>query len=328
MKTLWLALSIVLLLSVISLAVGSSAVGFEDLLAYFSNQNLDPSVKYIISDLRLPRTMALITIGMSLGLSGVLLQTVLDNPLAEPYTLGISGGAALGAVIAIFFGLGAIGVPVGALVGCFAVTIVILNFSGSKMLMKSRSLILAGIMVSLFCGAVVTLLVSLLDPTKIQTAVYWMMGQVGTTRDVGWPALFLIFLCVYLYFSFQEKNMDRLLLGDDIAASLGTNLNLIKRTVIVSVCVLTSGSVAIAGLIGFVGLVSPHLSYLILGTRRHSLTLTLSSLIGACLFLVSDILARILSHETELPSGSIMALIGAPILVMLMVRRTRYATAD
>lgn len=319
---------IVLGLGVLSITIGASSIGFGDLLAYLGNQNIDPSVKYILVDLRIPRTMALIAIGMSLGLSGVLLQTVLDNPLAEPYTLGISGGAALGAVIAIFLGLSSVGVPVGALAGCFIVTLIILNFSSSKLLMKSRTLILAGIMVSLFCGSVVTLLVSLLDPTKIQTAVYWMMGQVGTTRDIGWPVLFLIFLFFFAYFSVQEKNLDRMLLGDDIAASLGTNLKRVKRTVIISVCILTSVSVAIAGLIGFVGLVSPHLTYLLLGTRRHKLTLTLAPLIGACLFLISDILARLLSHDTELPSGSIMALIGAPLLVMLMLKRNRYATAE
>src|SRR5690606_34205220 len=132
------------------------------------------------------------------------------NPLAEPYTLGISGGAALGAVVAIFFGLGVIGVPMGALVGCVIVTIAILRLSRNSSLLKSRTLILAGIMVSLFCGSVVTLIVSMLDPIKVQTAVYWMMGQVGTARDSSWPYLLAIFLGLYTYFYFQDKNLDRL----------------------------------------------------------------------------------------------------------------------
>ena len=148
-----------------------------------------------------------------------------------------------------------------------------------------------------------------------------MLGQVGTGKDHWWVYLFGVFIVVRLVCVFNQNNLDKILLGDDIAISLGTPVGRLRVFVIVSVCILTSISVAIAGLVGFVGLVAPHVGYLLLKTRRHKWTLGLSSLLGANLFLISDILARHFSKDVPLPSGSVMAIIGAPMLIFLLIKR-------
>ncbi len=324
MKTIALFLALILLLAFVSMNVGASSVGFQNLIMYLKGQALEPSVKYILSDLRLPRTIALIAVGLSLGLCGVLLQTILENSLAEPYTLGVSGGAALGAVVAFIFST-SLGLPLGAFFGAFLVTGIVLFVTKLSGSWKSNVLILVGVMVSLFCGSLVTILVSVLDPSKMQIVLFWMMGQVGSTRDTWSPYLVLLFAIIYLFVFFKRDQLDRLLLGDEQASSLGINVNKLKIEVIVCVCLLTAFSVSIAGLIGFVGLVAPHLSYLLLKTRRHRLTLTAAPLVGAAMFLMSDVVVRAFSRDIEFPSGGVMSLMGAPLLVYLLYRKSRHA---
>lgn len=306
----------------ISIATGAGQTSFQELFSFLNNSLSDPSINYIFSDLRIPRTFALVSIGLSLGYSGVILQTLLNNPLSEPYTLGLSGGATLGAVLALLIGIEPVWLtlPLGATIGCFLVTLFILGFSRKVILWKSNSMILIGVMVSLFCGAFVTLIISLLEPSKIQLAIFWMMGQVGSPRDAWWPYLFLIFVSAFGYALVNRIHLDRILLGDEIASNLGTDINAKRTIFIILVCLLTAMSVSIAGLVGFVGLVSPHISYALLKSRRHSKTLILSPLVGSFLFLASDIVSRRITTDAEIPAGSLMALIGAPILVWFLIK--------
>lgn len=306
----------------VSLATGAGQTSFQELFSFLNSSLSDPTLNYIFSGLRIPRTFALVSIGLSLGYSGVILQTLLNNPLSEPYTLGLSGGATLGAVLALLIGAEPIWLtlPFGATLGCFLVTLFILVFSRKVILWKSNSMILIGVMVSLFCGAFVTLIISLLEPSKIQLAIFWMMGQVGSPRDAWWPYLFLIFIASFGYALLNRIHLDRILLGDEIASNLGTDINSKRNIFIILVCFLTAMSVSIAGLVGFVGLVSPHISYALLKSRRHSKTLILSPLVGSFLFLTSDIISRKIATDTEIPAGSLMALIGAPILVWFLIK--------
>lgn len=305
-----------------SMATGAGQTSFPELFSFLNHSLGDPSISYIFSDLRIPRTFALVSIGLSLGYSGVILQTLLNNPLSEPYTLGLSGGATLGAVLALLIGIEPIWLtlPFGSVAGCVLITLFVLGFSQKKILWKSNSMILIGVMISLFCGAFVTLIISLLEPSKMQLAIFWMMGQVGSPRDAWWPFLFFIFACAMLYGFVNRIHLDRFLLGDELALNLGTNIRAKRLAFIVIVCLLTSISVSIAGLVGFVGLVSPHITYSLLRSRRHAKTLILSPLVGSFLFLISDILSRLLTTDIEIPAGSLMALIGAPILVWFLIK--------
>lgn len=317
-----LLLIINILLVVVSFSTGSGNISFSELFSFVSNSLNDESLKYIFWDLRIPRTFALVSIGLSLGYSGVILQTILDNPLSEPYTLGLSGGATLGAVLALLLGIEPVwlSLPLGAVLGCFLVTAFVLSLSQRRILWKSNSMILIGVMISLFCGALVTLIISLLEPSKMQLAIFWMMGQVGTPRDSWWIYLFLLYTAVFIFGALNRTHLDRFLLGEDLAINLGTNTKKLRTQLVILVCLLTSISVSIAGLVGFIGLVAPHISYAIAKTRRHEKTLLIAPLVGSALFLIADILSRLMSSDIEIPAGSLMALIGAPILVYFLLK--------
>lgn len=311
-----------LTLFLLSIAAGAGQISFQEIFSSLSDPANNESLQYILWNLRLPRTLALVSIGLSLGFSGVILQTILDNPLSEPYTLGLSGGATLGAVLALLFGIDPawISLPAGAVLGCIIVTLFILSVSQKKILWKSNSMILIGVMVSLFCGALVTLAISLLEPSKMQLAIFWMMGQVGTPRDHWWFFLFALYLAVFIFGFMKRNHLDRFLLGEDLAINLGTNTKKLRTQLIILVCFLTSLSVSIAGLVGFIGLVAPHISYALAKTRRHEKSLLLAPLIGSALFLIADIISRLLSADMEIPAGSLMALIGAPTLIYFLMK--------
>lgn len=309
-------------LIVTSLSTGAGHTSYAEFFSFLQNSLNNQSLEYIFSELRIPRTFALVSIGLSLGYSGVILQTLLDNPLSEPYTLGLSGGATLGAVLALALGISPVwlSLPLGSVIGCVLVTTFVLGFSQKKVLWKSNSMILVGVMISLFCGAFVTLIISLLEPSKMQLAIFWMMGQVGSPRDAWWIYLFSLFVMAFGFGFINRIHLDRFLLGEDLALNLGTNTKKIRLLFIIMVCLLTSLSVSIAGLVGFVGLVAPHITYALLKTKRHQKTLLLAPLIGSALFLISDIFSRLLTTDIEIPAGSLMALMGAPILVWFLIR--------
>jgi iron complex transport system permease protein len=313
----------------LSLAIGAAHLSFSQIFQTLLHPGENPETFYILSSLRFPRTMALVSIGLSLGFAGVILQTLLDNPLSEPYTLGLSGGATLGAVIALLAGVQPVWLtlPFGAVAGCVLSTAIVLYFLNQKILWKTNSIILIGVMISLFCGSFVTLIISALEPAQVQTAIYWMMGQVGSSRDHWWPALAIAFVISIFLGIRKSLHLDRLLLGEDSASNLGTDVHHLRVLFIVVVCVLTALAVSIAGLVGFIGLVSPHISYQLFRSRRHRKTLLSSSLVGSILFLCADILARLLSRDIELPSGSLMAILGAPILVYYLVKGMKSARA-
>ncbi len=309
-------------LSVLSMSIGSSSVGFTHLLSSFF-EKLDPTVSYIIWELRFPRTCAALLIGASLGLSGLLLQTLLQNPLAEPYTLGLSGSASLGAVVMLTLGVQPSWamLPLGALTAALLATLLILKLARTSFAWDQKRLILTGIMISLFCSSLVTVVIAYLDPFKIQTALYWMIGHIGTERDHWWPALLGLFLMSLLHFLRFAKDLDRLHLGNAVAASLGTPTTRLQRQIVSLTALLVAVSVSIGGLIGFIGLLSPHFATLITQSALHRRNLFVAPLTGASLFLLSDVLARVISPDQELPSGSVSTLIGAPILIYLLIRR-------
>ncbi len=311
-----------ILLLLFSLATGAGHISFTEMFSHILSSSNDEAFRYILWELRLPRSLALISIGLSLGYCGVILQTILDNPLSEPYTLGLSGGATLGAVVALMFGIEPTwaSLPLGAVIGCFIVTFFVLGVSQKKILWKSNSMILIGVMISLFCGALVTLIISLLEPSKMQLAIFWMMGQVGTPRDHWWPFLLLLFMFCFVFGISKRVHLNRFLLGEDLAINLGTDTKKLRTQLVILVCLLTSTSVSIAGLVGFIGLVAPHISYALTKTRRHEKTLVFAPLIGSSLFLIADIISRLLSSDMEIPAGSLMALIGAPILVYFLLQ--------
>jgi iron complex transport system permease protein len=308
---------------------GPVEVPWNEIFLFMTGRYDNEQAHYIITALRAPRTLAAFGIGGALGAAGLVLQTLLRNPLAEPYTLGLSGGGALGAVIALAFALepASLWVPALSAVGCLASSGLVLALGRKSLEFESRSLILFGVMISLFMGAVVVSGMSVLSPDKLQAALFWLMGEFGTSRD-SWmqflgPCLILLIGILFT----QSGALDALSLGEARSVSLGYSPSR-KRILLILICtLLTAFAVSISGLVGFVGLVSPHLARRASRTSRHSYLLVYSVLIGAALLTFADSLGRSIAGTTEIPAGSVAALLGAPALILLLMRY-RHAPAD
>lgn len=320
-------LFIVLIFAILlSLSVGSSDISFNQVLSWIFGQSLDSSDAYILTELRLPRTLTCIAVGGGLALAGFLLQLLLDNPLAEPYTLGLSGGASLGALSALLLGLSPqfIAFPSGGFVGCLLVGLVVLAVILRTRNFQSRLLVLFGIMISLFCGAIIVVMVSLLEPQQMTTAMQWMMGHSGTARDLWWPMTASVLTISVLWSWLRARPLDSLLLGENLAQTSGTHLKKIRIEIVLAVSFLTATSVALMGLVGFVGLIAPHASYFLIKSRRVRASLVSTVILGALTLLSADIVGRLIGGDREIPAGSLVALVGAPFLAWLIIRRFRY----
>jgi iron complex transport system permease protein len=276
--------------------------------------------KLIFFEIRFPRTMAALFVGAALGLSGLLLQSLTKNALAEPFTLGISGGASLGAVAMIALGQSNLVVGAGGLIGSWITTLIILltmRFSA----FSENFVVLTGMMISFFCGSIVTLIIAFLSSDQIMSSVYWMMGQLGTSRDHQWPALSILVLASVTLVTLKSKNLDGLLLDGRVGSSLGNQKNSNLYLVVLLVTAITSLSVSIAGLIGFVGLTAPHIAKWFAKSVTHKKRAMYSALVGANLLLLSDFLARWIGGDRSVPSGGLMAIMGAPILIYILIKR-------
>ena len=315
----YLLIGLFFLLFIVSLNTGASNISIFDIFS----QNLTLTDQMILFDLRLTRTFVCIFVGASLALSGLLLQSFLKNPLAEPYTLGLSGGSSLGSIL--FLSMSWQFLFFGSFVGCWFVTFLILQFRKIFTFKQKHNLILLGVMISFLCGSIVTLTVSFMEPQKLQTALFWMIGQCGTERDQYWYLSCLAFLFCLFWSLKSAKKLDMFLIDEKTVKSLNPTQKSFERNLILIVSLLTSISVSICGLIGFVGLLSPHICRLILKTSRHKTGLLYSSLLGALFFLSADILGRIIGGTLDIPTGSITAIIGSPFFIFLLFRKYKYA---
>lgn len=311
---------LVLVLFSASVAVGYAPLdlraAFADLLA--GRQSL---AALVLSELRLPRAILGAAVGFSLGLTGAALQGLMRNPLADPGVVGVSGAAALGAVIAFYFGFSAsfaLALPLGGLMGAAAATAVLLALAarGAGTVM----LILAGVALSSLAGALTALALNLApSPYAALELVFWLMGSLAD-RSLVHVALALPFMVVgWGLVLATGPALDALTLGEDAAESLGFPLRRVRLLVIGGTAAAVGASVAVAGAIGFVGLVVPHLVRPLVGHRPGRL-LAVSGLAGAALTLGADIVVRLVPTRPELQLGVVTALIGAPFFLFLLAR--------
>ena len=306
----------------VSLHSGPVPLTWHQIFSYFTHSPMAKEDFFLVGAIRLPRTIAAFLVGASLGVSGLVLQTLLKNPLAEPYTLGLSGGGSLGAIVALYLGLepGVFWVPALSTLGCIGAAGLVLSLGLRRMALESRSLILFGVMVSLFFGALVVTGLSILSPVQLQAALFWLLGQFGTSRDLWIYHLASPLFLAILIISFRASALDGLSLGDARAFSLGFS-PVRERVVLVLLCTfLTALAVSVSGLVGFIGLVSPHLTRRILKTARHRFLIIGSALVGSALLTLADSFARFIGGS-EIPAGSIAALGGAPLLLFLLMER-------
>ncbi len=283
----------------------------------------DPTAIAIVRDLRLPRVLLGALVGAGLGSSGAALQGSLRNPLAEPYLLGVSGGAAVGAVIVFALGIknDAL-VMLAAFVGSMAAVVLALTVSrvgGRGAKGDLRTLLLAGVIVGAFANATIMVALASADPNTVRGALFWMMGSAtdATWRSAAWLAASVAVAGGALVYWARE--IDILALGEETAASLGIDAERSGQRIFLIAALLAAATVAAAGLIGFVGLVVPHIARRV-GLRAHRPLIVASALIGATLVVAADLAARTVAPPIELPLGAITALLGVPFFLAQLKR--------
>jgi iron complex transport system permease protein len=284
----------------------------------------DLSTVTIVRDLRLPRTAAAVLVGAALATSGATFQALLRNPLAEPYVLGISGGAALGAVAAIVFGV-LLPVPaavaVAAFVGALVTIALVLRIAlGVGPTLDTRVLLLSGVVVGAFANAGIFLMLSVADVNSYRSATAWMMGSLSGSTWKGDAALAAQLIPGLGVLLFLARPLNAMAIGEETAAYLGVSVERTKWLAYGAASLLAAASVATAGVIGFVGLIIPHAVRLIWGSD-YRVVLPASALLGATFLLLADVAARTLAAPTDLPLGAVTAVIGVPVFVALLRRK-------
>jgi iron complex transport system permease protein len=330
-KKIFLILGIaVALLFLSSMLTGSSSISVSEIFEWLihSDSARDDLIREVVVNIRLPRSLASLSVGVCLALAGLLLQTLLVNDLAEPYTLGISGGATLGVVVATALGLASDSWVQGivALIGALGASASVVVLSRKKGLGRSRELILLGLMISLTCGSVISMVLAWLTPTALQSVLFWMMGQFGTDRDQLWPLTVSASVVGLVWSYFRSQQIDQMMLGEVLAKNLNPHYERFRIEVIFVATLLAATSVATSGLIGFVGLIAPDMARRLSKTSRSKTAIPVAACIGACLLIAADTLSRAVSlnafsNTAEVPAGAIVAAIGAPLLIVLLLRR-------
>ncbi|NMQ27970.1 iron ABC transporter permease [Candidatus Accumulibacter phosphatis] len=300
----------------LALMVGSiSITPFEVLAALVDNGG--GTAGEVVRSLRLPRALTGFACGGLLALAGALLQVLLRNPLADPYVLGISGGAGIGALLAIVFGFGVAGVNGLAFVGALGAMLLVFGLAHGEGGWTHSRLLLTGVIVAAGCGAVVTLMLAIAPEDRLRGMLFWLMGDLSQTGD---PKLVLILLAMVLLISLPfARELNLLARGADVAQALGVAVRPLRRGVYLVASLATAAAVTHAGAIGFIGLIVPHLVRLATGNDQR-LLLPASVLAGGSLLVIADTLARTVLAPQQLPVGVLTALIGVPAFLFLLTR--------
>lgn len=335
-----LVLGISLVLSVgLAVSIGSVDIPIIDvykIIFYklFGNEslikNIDSSFIDIVWEIRLPRVLLGVIAGGGLALSGVVMQATVQNPLADPYILGISSGGTLGATLSMLvlssFEVGSsnnyFSVSFCAFIGALIASIMVFKLSSIGGRITSIKLVLSGIVINLIFSSVSSLAIYFSnDNSAVRAAMEWTMGSLvsGNWNNILIPFIVVLLSCIF--FITQYRVMNGMLLGDETAVTLGIDLSKYRKIYFVIVAILTGVLVAVCGIIGFVGLVIPHITRSLVGTN-HKYNIPVAILIGAIFLVWSDVLARIILKNMEMPIGIITSLIGAPFFMYIMIKGT------
>jgi iron complex transport system permease protein len=324
-----LMILILLALCVVSISVGSVHIApghlFNSLVNVFTgNSSLSSEEELILFSVRLPRIVFAGIVGAVLSLGGVIFQAILRNPLADPYILGISGGSALGAIIGILIGAGSfyLGIPLLAFLGALATVFLVFVIAGGKRgPLLDNSLLLSGVVVNAFFSAAILFFLSIVNSMELHSITFWLMGDLSnaSVKGIGIAGFCLLVGFIMLYA--QARKLNLIVQGEDTAQHLGVNVERTKQWLMIVTSLIISVAVSLAGIIGFVGIMVPHLMRLVFGSD-HRLILPVSALSGASFLIVADTIARVVFAPAELPVGVVTALCGAPYFIFLLKRKT------
>ncbi|QBM18479.1 hemin transport system permease protein HmuU [Marinobacter sp. JH2] len=300
----------------LALAIGSVTVAPSELWAVIQGEGSKLN-QTLLLELRLPRTLAAFATGGLLAVAGALMQVLLRNPLADPYVLGLSGGAAVGALLAMLTGMGALLISGSAFAGAMLAMVLVFGLAHGTGSWTASRLLLTGVVVAAGWGAVITLMLAITPSYKLPGMLYWLMGDVSYART-PWPAVMVLVLAILVIMPLA-RNLNVLARGPMQAAVLGVSVRPLEWTIYVLASLLTATAVTTAGSIGFVGLIVPHMLRLVLGNDQR-IILPASALAGGTLLVLADTLARTVIAPEQLPVGVITALLGVPTFLYLLHR--------
>lgn len=311
------ALSLMALVTMLlALAIGSVTIAPAELWAVVQGEG-STLHRTLVLELRLPRALAAFATGGLLAVAGALMQVLLRNPLADPYVLGLSGGAAVGALLAMLSGLGAVLISGAAFSGAMLAMLLVFGLAQGTGSWTASRLLLTGVVVAAGWGAVITLMLALTPSYKLPSMLYWLMGDMSYART-PWPALLILLFAIVLVMPLA-RNLNVLARGPMQAAALGVSVRPLEWTVYVLASLMTATAVTTAGSIGFVGLIVPHMLRLVLGNDQR-IILPASALAGGSLLVLADTVARTVIAPEQLPVGVITALLGVPTFLYLLHR--------
>jgi iron complex transport system permease protein len=323
-----LALTLVLVGALLVVGLGALALGgvhlsWREVWSALTGAASSPEARVIVREIRLPRVLLAMLVGAALAVSGTALQALLRNPLADPYVLGISSGAALGAIIALWVGgrLAAAS-PLVAFAGALVTMAWVYLLGRRAGRLASYTLVLAGVITASFLSAVILFVLTLLSTRDVRGIAFWLMGDLSVVTETQLRILLpVVVLGIVTLYAFA-KDLNVLLLGEEEAAHLGVNVVRVQTAVYLLASLLTGVAVSVSGAIGYLGLLVPHLGRMVVGNDHRTLLPT-AALGGAIVLTLSDTLARTVVAPAELPVGAVTALAGAPVFIYLLRRTAR-----
>lgn len=309
-------IAVLLIAALIAAIVSAALLGAEHLPL----TGLNEQQRSILFDIRLPRVLLGACVGGSLAIAGAGLQSLLRNPLAEPYLLGVSNGAALGTMLAfVFFDAIEISRPVMALLGAAAATFVVYRMARGRTGLNVERLVLSGVIVTTFLSSIIVLMTTLLDAAKLRSFTFWLLGDLSQATNSGVYLSLGALLAGIAIMTSQARALNLMMIGERDAFDFGVEVSKVRLIVFGTASLVVGAAVAASGSVGYVGLIVPHLVRMGVGTDNR-LVIPFSAIAGAIFVVVADTAARTLIAPRELPVGAITALIGAPLFIYLLRR--------
>jgi iron complex transport system permease protein len=309
-------IGIALISMLFALASGSADIGFVEVLDAVGGSGSD-SARALVTELRLPRAMTAFSVGGLLAIAGVLMQVLLRNPLAEPYILGSSGGAAVAALLAMMLGLGSLVIDIAAFAGALAATLLVFSIAHGTGSWAPARLLLTGVVLAAGFSAATTLLLALTPEQNLRGMLFWLMGDLSFAYEPVRVLWLLLILAIGA--TLAARHLNVLSRGELQAAIVGMPVQSFRYIIFAAASLATALSVTTVGVIGFIGLVVPHLVRLVMGAD-HRVVVPASALAGGSLLVIADTLARTIMAPRQLPVGALTAAIGVPLFLILMSR--------
>lgn len=312
-------ISLTLISVLIGISVGPIKINISEIIMAIFSANSDSTISQIIFEVRLPRILFAVAVGGGLSIAGAVFQSILLNPLAEPYILGISSGGTFGVILSFLLGLSFLGTQIFSFIGAFSVMMLVFVLGKRFGELEPKILLLTGVMVGAFFSALILLMITLLNDS-LRTAVFWLIGNLSVAEKVNLKIVLPITLIVSFVLILNSNKYNLLSLGSDTAKQLGVNTNFVRNLTYILTSLMIGTLVSVSGIIGFVGLLIPHVCRMIFGTDNR-IVLPASFFVGASYLAIADTIARTIVAPSELPVGAITAVIGAPIFIYLLKKK-------